>query len=85
MKISSSENKEDGSHSVTKTALFVRFLVKICFFPISVRNGMIDFNWISLRTMVYLFFSIGTIGFKFFLYFYFFPEDIYGYLEEGHA
>ena len=41
MKISSSVNK-DGRHShVTKTALFVRFLVKICFFPISVKNGQI--------------------------------------------
>ena len=81
MKISSPEN-ENGRHThVTKTALFVRFLVKICFFPISVKNGQIFFSWISLKTFIYLFFSLGAIGFKFLLYIYFFPEEIYGYLE----
>ena len=81
MKISSSVN-EDGRHThVTKTALFVKFLVKICFFPISVKYGQMFFSWISLKTFIYLFFSLGAVGFKFLLYIYFFPEEIYGYLE----
>ena len=80
MKISSTENK-DGRHQITKTALFVRFLVKICFFPISIRKGLLHFKWISLKTLTYLSFSLGAIGFKFCLYFYFFPEELYGYLE----
>ena len=84
MKISSSENKQDIEHSVTKTALFVRFLVKICFFPVSGKNGKIYFSWISLGTMVYITLSLGNLGAKFVLIFYVYPEEYYGILEERY-
>ena len=84
MKISSSENKKDSGHSVTKTALFVRFLVKICFFPVSGKNGKIYFSWISLRTMVYITLSLGNLGAKFALLFHVYPEEYYGMIEERY-
>ena len=80
MQISSSDNR-DGSPTPSKTALFVRFLVKICFFPISVKKNKLQFSVISLRTMVYIFLSLGNIVAKFSISYYFYPEEFRDYLK----
>ena len=72
----------DFKSPMSKTSRFVRFLVMICFFPISVKNNKLYFEWISCRSILYLIYSIVRVVIEFSLYGYFFPEDFLGLFEE---
>ena len=49
----------------TKTSLFLKFLIKICFLPITFEenDGTIRFKWISIKTLAHMFIYCG--GFVF--------------------
>ena len=38
---------------MTKTSMFVRFMIKICFIPISVKNDCIEFKIFSCKSFVF--------------------------------
>ena len=44
-------NYED--EKMTKTSMFVRLMIKICFIPISVKNDCIEFKIISCKSFVF--------------------------------
>ena len=44
-------NYED--EKITKTSMFVRFMIKICFLPISLKNDCIEFKIFSYKTFVF--------------------------------
>ena len=44
-------NYED--EKITKTSMFVRFMIKICFIPISVKNDCIEFKIFSCKSFVF--------------------------------
>ena len=48
-------NKDE---KMTKTSMFVRFLIKICFIPVTVKNDKIEFKILSCKTFVFFAYSI---------------------------
>ena len=50
--------KMDGS--CTWTSYFVRFLLKICFFPLYIKGERLVFSFLSWKTLVHLSISIGV-------------------------
>ena len=44
-------NYED--EKITKTSMFVRFMIKICFIPISLKNDCIEFKIFSYKSFVF--------------------------------
>ena len=45
-------NYED--EKMTKTSMFVRFMIKICFIPISLKNDCIEFKIFSYKSFAFL-------------------------------
>ena len=48
-------NKDE---KMNKTSMFVRFLIKICFIPVTVKNDKIEFKILSCKTFVFFAYSI---------------------------
>ena len=47
------------THKVTWTSRFVRLLIYLCFFPISIQGKKVCFSWLSWKILVH--FAIGTV------------------------
>ena len=43
---------------MTKASMFVRFLIKICFIPVTVKNEKIVFKIFSCKTFIFIAFCI---------------------------
>ena len=48
--------------SCTWTSYFVRFLLKICFFPVYIEGQKVRFSFISLKTPVHIATNIGVFS-----------------------
>ena len=46
----------------TRTSYFVRFLLKLCFFPIYFKGEKVRFSFLSCKTLVHLAMSIGVFS-----------------------
>ena len=54
VKINTVESGKQLSSRPTKTSFFIKFLIKICFLPITLDDGMIRFKLVSKKTMAHV-------------------------------
>ena len=48
-----------GHAPITRTSMFIQFLIRICFIPVHVKNDKIVFKMISFKTMVFFITYVG--------------------------